>query len=281
MTDGARPLDGLTDWASDLEGPERDEVDGWSGLSSARRAEIERLDLEVGGLLPYALDPVEPSPAVLAEISRSVAAEPVVEASAAGSNVSSFPSRRPTSRPAARSWLLPLAAALATLGIGLAAGLFGVVREQRRQLAGLEAQVEELTRGSIELATLEEGLAHARQNLQLVSSQGVEICPLRPVEGAVRGEPYGLLFVAADHQHWYVRVTGLEADPERYYRVWFEAADGSLVPAGNLLGQELELSSPTMPEGTRAVHVSVETQPEPTTPSGEFVLFGNDMIRVL
>jgi hypothetical protein len=279
VTDASRDPGGWTsDWAPDLDGPERDEVDDWSALSAAERAEIERLNFEIGGLLPLALDPVEPSPAVAREISRQVAEvqSPATGSSAGGPPVASFPAR-----PAMPSWLLPLAAVLTLLAIGLAASLFGIVRDQRLELAALEAQVEELTRDSAELAVLEEGLAHARQNLQLVSSEGVEICPLRPIEGAAPEGPYGLLFIAADHQHWYVRVTGLKTDPERYYRLWFEAADGSLVPAGNLLGQELELSSPTMPEGTRAVHVSVETQPEPPAPSGEFVLFGNDMIRVL
>lgn len=286
MTDSSSPLD----WAPDLDGPERDEVDDWSSRSAAERAEIERLNLEVCGLLPCVLDPVDPSPAVAREISKRLAEKPVDEspvgeppgtgAHEAGSKVASFPTR-PSTRSSPRGWLLPLAAGLAVLAIGFAVSLVGVVRDQRLELAALEAQVEEFMRDSIELAALEDGLAHARQNLRLVSSQGVEICPLRPVEGAAADDPYGLLFIAADHQHWYVRVTGLESDPERYYRLWFEAADGSLVPAGNLLGQELELSSPTMPDGTRAVHVSVETQPEPPTPSGEFVLFGNDMVRVL
>ncbi len=53
------------------------------------------------------------------------------------------------------------------------------------------------------------------------------------------------------------------------------------MPAGDLIGQELELGAPTMPVGTRAVHISVETTPDAETPSGEMVLFGDDMVRLL
>jgi len=130
---------------------------------------------------------------------------------------------------------------------------------------------------------LEAGLAAAQEKLELVSQRGVGICALRPTLAGANGAegPYGLLFVAADHQHWYVRVEGLEVASDRYYRVWFETEDGALVAAGNLIGSELELSAPTMPEGTRAVHVSLEREPSPEVPSGEIVLFGDDMIEVL
>jgi len=253
------------DWAPDLDGPERDQVDGWSGLSAAERADVERRNLEVCGLLPWALDPVEPSPRLAAAILER----------AAGSKAAAFPSapRRP------RSWLLPLAAALAVVAIGVAANLARTARQQRLELAALASRVEELARDAVEF---EDGLARALQNLRLVSSRGVEICPLRPVaDAAGTDEPHGLLFVAADHQHWYVRVSGLPTAPDRFYRLWFEGPDGTLIPAGNLAGDELELSSPTMPEGTRAAYVTLETEPSPAAPSGEIVLSGAEMIRLL
>ena len=183
-------------------------------------------------------------------------------------------------RPRATRWLLPLAAGLALTVLGLAASMVSTVRDQREQLASLRAEVQRLSLAPT--AALESDLEAVRDNLGLVSSRGVEICALRPTKAAGSGSdgPYGLLFLAADHQHWYVRVGGLEPAPDRFYRVWFETEDG-LVPAGNLLGAELELSSPTMPEGTRAVHVSLESEPAPAVPSDEIVLFGDDMIRLL
>jgi len=261
------------DWLSELDCSERDEVDGWSSLSSAQRAEIERLDAEICGLLPCALDPVQPSPECREQLLRRlqasvIAAAPAPEQSAAG-----------VSR-----WLLPLAAGLTVLALGFAASTVSTLRGQRGELAALRAQVEALTRVAAGSADLEADLAAARDTLELVSGRGVGLCALRPTSAAQSGDeaaPYGLLFVAADHQHWYVRVQGLEKAPDRYYRVWFETADGRLVGAGNLLGEELELSSPTMPEGTRAVHVSLETEPAPAAPSDRILLFGNDMIQVL
>jgi len=249
------------DWLAELDGSERDTVDGWDRLSESERLRIERLDVEVLGQLPETLDPVEPSPGVKAELMAQIAA-PVV---------TPFPI---SARSAPPRWLLPLAATVAVVAIGAAVWMAGTVREQQAQLTELQGQIEGY-------AALETSLSAARENLSLVSSRGVEVCPLRPVSGTTGDErgPFGLLFVASDHQHWYVRVAGLEAQPDRYYRVWFETEDG-MVPAGDLLGQELELGAPTMPEGTRAIHVSVETTPNAETPSGELVLFGNDMVRV-
>ena len=257
------------DWLTELDGAAREEVDDWQALSSAERAEIERLDAEVFGLLPYALDPVEPGPEVKQALMRRLETPPVA----------AFPDRGP--RPVPPRWLMPLAAGLTALAIGLAATMLGTVREQRAQIAQLESRIEQLAGDSIARAELEEGLAAAQENLQLVSSRGVEICALRPTTAAASGKgPHGLLFLAADHQHWYVKVTGLETEADRYYRLWFETEDG-LVPAGNLTAQGLELGAATMPEGTRAVHVSVETAPNPSTPSDEIVLYGDDMVQVL
>lgn len=265
MNDGKSDFD----WLAELKGSERDEVDGWSALSNVERAEIERFDAEVFGLLPYALDPVEPSPRVKEELMRRVAVP----------EIQSFHERR--RGPVASRWLMPLAAGLTVLAIGMAALQFGTVRRQRLDIAHLETEVALLSVDAAALADAETGLAVAHQNLQLVSSRGVEVCALRPTTATQSNEgPYGLLFVAADHQRWYVKVAGLETGPDRYYRVWFETADG-LVAAGNLIGQELEFASPTMPDGLLAVHVSLETEPAPSRPSGEIVLYGDEMVRVL
>jgi hypothetical protein len=257
------------DWLAELAGSERDEIDGWSELSNVERAEIERLDAEVFGLLPYTLDPVEPSPRVKEELMRRVSVP----------EVQSFRERR--RGPVAPRWLMPLAAGLTVLAIGIAAMQVGTVRLQQAEIDSLRTEVDQLAADAATLAGFETGLAAAQKNLQLVSSLGVEVCALRPTT-ATAGEdgPFGLLFVAADHQHWYVKVAGLETGPDRYYRVWFETADG-LVAAGNLIGQELELASPTMPDDLLAVHVSVETEPAPSRPSDEIVLYGADMVRVL
>jgi len=270
-------------WLAEFAADERDAVDGRNALAADERAKIERLDAELFGLLAEGLDPVEPSAAAKSELMRRLAAPKVAQFRPRQEEVSTGTTPR---------WLLPLAAGIAALAIGATGMMYGTVRSQGEELARLELEVEQLGSEAIgvgsttavasnSLADLRVEYAAARQNLALVGSRGVEICPLRPLEGAADdGEPYGTLFLAADHQHWYVRVDGFEVRADRYYQVWFETAD-ELVAAGNLVGNELELSASTMPEGTLAVHVSVETDPEPAVPSSEILLYGNDMVRVL
>lgn len=259
------------DWLTELDCSEREQVDDWSKLSDAERSVIERLDTEIWGSLPCLVDPVTPSSQCKQELMSKLALPQVAH----------MP-RPESARPQAPRWLLPLAAGLTFLAVGFAASMALTVRDQRDQLAALHNELAELSLAPAASTALAADFAAARENLGLVSSRGVEICALRPtiaVDGA-KETPYGLLFLAEDHQHWYVRVGGLAKVPDGYYRVWFETEDG-LVPAGNLAGEELELSSPTMPEGTRAVHVSLEREPDPATPSDEIVLFGDDMVRVL
>ncbi len=254
-------------WLREFDGSERDEIDDWGRLSPAERTQIERLDGEVFGLLAAALEPEEPS----ADLKQRIMAG----------------ARRPelavlTPRPRAPRWLLPLAAGLTTLALGLALWMAGTVQSQRADLARLQRQVDELGLASATLETVRRDLAAAKQNLQLVGTLGVEVCPLRPTAAEGEDAPQGLLFLAADHQHWYLRTAGLEAQEGSWYRVWFITESG-VVAAGNLNDGELDLGSPTMPADTRAVQVTLETEPQPANPSDATVLFGlgSEMIRLL
>lgn len=270
------------DWLTEFDCSEREQVDGWSQLSAAERSAIERFDAEVWGLLPCAVDPVAPSSQCKERLMSRL--ESLEALQSEGASVPRLPRAEPVviAGPTAPRWLLPLAAGLTLLAVGFAMAMAATVRDQREQLAALRAEVVQMRLAPAASAALAADLAAARENLGLVSSRGVEICALRPTETEreTGEQPYGLLFLAADHQHWYVKVGGLEPAAGSYYQLWFET-DGGLVAAGNLVGDELELSSPTMPVGTRAVHVSVERDPAPKEPSDEIVLFGNDMIQVL
>jgi hypothetical protein len=252
------------EWLRELCCSERDAVDDWSSLSAEDRARLERLDAEVFALVAGALDPVEPTRICKQSLMRRCSSQGGSE----GFSGEARGGRRE------RRWILPLAAGLSALALGYSVSMVGTVRRQRDELAELRAERSRL-------AEVETRLAETRDSMRLVSSRGVAICPLRPTGEVGDGEgPYGLLFLAADHQHWYVRVAGLEPAPDRYYRVWFETEEG-MVAAGNLEGAELELGSPTMPEGTRAVAVSIESEPSPGAPSGDIVLYGDDMVTVL
>jgi hypothetical protein len=252
------------EWLRELCCSERDEVDGWSSLSAADRARLERLDAELFGLVAGSLEPVEPT---------GVCKESLMSRCTARSEPARF-GPVPAGGGRSRRWLLPLAAGVTALAVGYAVSMVGTVRGQHDELLLLRGAAGRLTALEAELAT-------TRDAMRLVSSRGVAVCPLRPLPASADAEgPYGVLFVAADHQHWYLRVAGLDPAADGYYRVWFETA-GGMVAAGNLAGSELELGSPTMPEGTRAVAVSLETEPAPGAPSDQIVLYGNDMVTVL
>jgi hypothetical protein len=128
---------------------------------------------------------------------------------------------------------------------------------------------------------LRERLAEMETQIGLVTATGTEVCALRPPARVVLApEARGLLFVAADHQHWYLRAQGLTAPGEgRVYHLWFMVGDRP-VSAGafELRGEEGVLTSPAMPEGTTAAVVTVEPVAQtPERPSGPVVLMGNQM----
>jgi hypothetical protein len=191
---------------------------------------------------------------------------------------------------AQRRWALPLAAglALAALGLGTAAGLFWQdLTSTRQRLAASElsrqqllTQLAEGRRGERVGADLRARMTEMEAQLALVTAAGTEVCALRPPAVAVVPQARGLLFVGADHQHWYLRARGLTAPGEgRAYHLWFMVGERP-VSAGSfeLSGEEAVLASPTMPAGTTAAVITVEpAAATPERPSGPVVLFGNQM----
>ena len=141
----------------------------------------------------------------------------------------------PYGRPACR-WPLALAASVALACLGLPAWLWLGLQEQRAEIDRLRAERARLQE---QVAALEsegggEELAALRERLGPPTSPAVEVMPLRPVEGEAAAPPRsrGVLYVAADHQHWFLSVDGLPpAGSERDYQLWF-IADGKPVPAG-------------------------------------------------
>jgi hypothetical protein len=201
--------------------------------------------------------------------------------------------RSPSPRP--RRWAWPAVAALAAAVIGLGAFSLGLWRElgqareqllrqaaDRQALAGRLAELER--EGSLAAVARDE-LAATREQLALVTAPTTEVCPLRPpARQPVAPQARGLLYVAADHQHWYLRAQGLEAPGEgRVYHLWFVVGERP-VSAGDfeLAGDEATMTSPTMPEGTSAALVTVEAAAGVgDRPSGPVVLYGSELARLL
>ncbi len=253
---------------------------------------LARLYIEVLAMLPYALYPAPPPPALKDRILAGIAGDETQDVVPAASAAPVAPARR--AAPATitgeipvrrrRRWPLRLAASLALVALGAAAWLFVGLQEREASVARLRAELRELRARSVELDAAGAEARAAAANLALVSSPTVEFCALRPAPEGPQPTARGMLFVAADHQHWYLALHGLQAPPTgRRYQLWF-LADSGPVSAGLFdarAGAPVELSSEAMPAGTRAVSVTLELATGSRAPAGPQVLYGEGLTKML
>jgi Anti-sigma-K factor rskA len=252
---------------------------------------LTRLYTEALGLLPYELPPAVPRPEVKARLLASLqgaaeAAPAPAPAVAPAPAPAPVPLRASQEVPVPRSavarrtsrWPLALAASLAILFLGLSVWLYTGLIQQNETIANLTREVEEARRQAAQAVAQarESGsqLDEMRERFSLVTSPAVEVSPMRPV-GELQPKARGILFVAADHQHWYLSLDGLQpAGPGKAYKLWFVADQGT-VSAGSFTaepGAPIELSSEHMPAGTRGVVVTLEDNPQVPTPTGPEIL---------
>jgi len=281
---------------------------------------LARLYTEVLGLIPLELAPAAPSPGVRERILALVTDEtqeigapleaaaappgrptrvappaistapsgPVAPAVAASTAPSApvFPAFLPP--PRARRWPLGLAAALILALLGTSFWLWTGVQQQgvtidrlAQELASEKSRVAELTREHQQAATQ---LAALQSNFGLVTSPAVEISPMKPVGASPQPQARGVLWVAADHQHWYLAVHDLQPLGEgRRYNLWF-VADAGTVNGGTFdaqPGAPVNLSSEHMPAGTKAVVITLEPAQGAPAPSGPEVLRATGKIQIL
>lgn len=284
-------------------------LEGEDATELAARAESEeerrlvREYAEVMGLLSHALDPVEPRPQVQQRLMAAVAGAAGGTPSAgktpsdAGALADGGGAVAPFMSPAPRStagrgwgaWPQTLAAGLALLMLGLSLFLYLRLERAQQQVSRLSAELARVSQGEREsaarLARLEREVAAASSKLAMVTQAGAEACPLRPVGGdPPHPRARGVLFIAADHQHWFLKVTGLEPAPEeRTYQLWF-ITDAGPVSAGTFrtgATAEAEIGSPSMPSGITAVAVTVEPAAGARQPSGPPVLYGAEKMTLL
>jgi len=275
---------------------------------------LARLYTEVMGLISYELEPVEPAPGVRTRLMALVHGDetqpaasviPVISAGSAANAIRPTPTPTPmpapvplrpsqevrASRPAPsvqgsaarrapKRWPLALAATLSFLLLGLSGWLYLQLGEQRETIASLQreldserARVAEMTE---EARKIQASALDMREKFSLVTSPAVEVSPMRPV-GAPPPQPYarGTLFVASNHQHWFLALDGLQpAAQGKAYKLWFVADQGP-VSGGSFTakpGAPIELSSKHMPPGTKGVMVTLEDDPEAPAPAGPEIL---------
>ena len=255
---------------------------------------LARLYIEVLGLLPYELEPVAPAPEVRKRLMATIHGDETQPAAAASAPTVVLPRasqevRTPrlvpapppvaaARRPAPRRWPLALAAALCFLLLGLAAWLALQLGQQRQTIARLQDElIAERNRAEEAIAdarTVRASELDLREKFALVTSRAVQVSPMRPA-GGLQPDARGVLFVAVDHQHWYLSLDGLQpAERGKAYKLWFVADEGT-VSAGSFTakpGAPVELSSKTMPAGTKGALVTLEDDPAAPAPAGPEIL---------
>lgn len=282
-------------------------------LRSDETAEtLARLYTEALGLIPYEFDPVAPRPEVkdrlMAAVTGEGAAASTTAVGATGERavvreappgpvavpapvVPLRPSQEvrvqrtapsPVIQPRRPSrWPLAIAATVAFLALGLSGLLFYGLLQQGRKIEQLtreknaaEARAQQAAAAAGETDRAE--MVRMRENLALMTSPAVEVSPMRPMgEPPLQPNARGVLYVKADHQHWYLALEGLEPAPQgKAYKLWFDADQGP-VSGGAFTAQPgapVELGSKQMPAGTKAVMVTLEDDPQAATPQGPEIL---------
>jgi hypothetical protein len=276
------------------------------GEESEAAETLARLYTEVLGLVPYELEPAAPRPEVKARLLAAVRGEAAPEVEDDTLPQPPPPKPRPAppavSRPAPAAlrempaaprvapaaprvamvprrrsvWPLALAASLIVVLGGLCGWLLMRQTRMEATLADLERELaaarQEAEQALARAQEMDGATERMRVNFALVTAPAVKVMPLRPVG---QSQARGILFVAADNQHWYLAVHDLPpAAPGRDYQLWWVAEQGTS-SGGNFdtrAGEKVELFSATMPEGTRDVKITLEPAGGVRAPTGPDVL---------
>lgn len=264
-----------------------DELSRGEGLAagaSGPEGEVRREYLEIFGLVGAAVEPIEPPPAIRQRLLAEVAGRADLNTAAPAAPVVAM--RPPPTPSSSRRWALPLAACLALVLAGFSGYQAAQLSGQRATIDQLSRRVEEVEARTPTVAAVQGQLAEMRDRMAMVTGRGVEICALRPMAvEASQANSRGVLYVAKDHQHWYLTIEGLTPCKQgRSYQLWFVPADGEPVSAGTFdvgEGVRVELSSDTMPHATRAVTVTLEPAGGSLEPTGPAVLHGDEVMAIL
>lgn len=254
------------------------------GLGGGEAGAGERRYVELLGILPYALDPVEPRPEVkerlMAAVEEAARPHPVVDIHARRPRpAEAAAAAAPVARGARRgSWTVALAAVAAVAVFGVAF-LAGRSSEQAATIAQLRADIAAARGEEAALRDAQAELLEVKHNFEMITTVAQEAYPMRVVHTTDAGiAPEGIVFVCGNHQQWYLNLRGLAPPPAgREYHLWFITAAGAR--DGGVLDVEpdapAERGAPTMPDGTRGFAVTLETAGHHDRPEGETILLGD------
>lgn len=259
---------------------------------------LERLYIEVMGLLPHAVEPLAPSARAKAKLLDAIGSARVADRQEQPSvaSVSAPPAATLRHRPEPRSthaplarqasrWPLAMAAGIALAMIGLGAMMYLRLQESEDRVARLEERLGQVTQEQVNWREEREAMALVAERFEEITAPGVEICPLRAPKssGSSDNGATGVIYMAASQ--WWVQVTGLPPSPtDHAYQLWFDTdvgaiSGGTFVVAADQ--QLIDLAPEKMPSGMRAIRVTLEPVGGALEPSGPTVLFGDQRMTLL
>lgn len=252
---------------------------------------LERLYVEVLGLLPEELDPVEPRPEAKAALLERIAAGDVVddvakvtphsrflEAKAAADEMTPETTPKERRRPRVVPWLMAAVVALAMIGASFF--FYFELREDQVTIAGLQQQLEATAQRVELLAEGRVDVVKALRALSVSAPEAVDVCPLLP-RGVDPAQPdaQGNLVLAMSQGRWYLRARDLApAEGNRTYVLWFLDADGRpirrviLEPGDD---RAVELEEQGIPMGLNAASITLEPSADTARPVGPQILYGH------
>jgi hypothetical protein len=280
-----------------------------AAAAAAETETLTRLHLETLGLVPFALPPIQPRPEVRRRLLDLVAGGgtevPVLAPPRPGATLERPPEPALPFHPAkpaepaepakaakaakAGNWLLALAAALILALLATCGWLVSGLREQETVAARLADQrnvaLRQAADAQARLGRLSSQVSSMRDSLAVVTSPAAEVCNLRAATPEM-GNARGILFVAADHQHWTMSLRGLRPSGDgKVYQLWFVAEQGMVsggtFGVGARLGGPTELGSEHMPAGTKGVMITLEDSPGSPAPRGPEMLRNADTLHTL
>ncbi len=275
---------------------------GQEGLEGQQEAlgsgdALAREYIELLSLLPHALEPVDPPPALRQEILQAA----VREDPASGQVVPLRPPPFHTAPKKPRAlgrWIPALAAGLALCLTGIVLLLVMEMRGQQRTIDALVVKLEGRLDQQIEVERLHNQLMEFQQRFDMITTVAAGLYPLHPPQAATTTAvaaaaasmmdptaPRGVMYVCSNHQQWYLHLQNLKPSREgQNYVLWFLTDKGPVEMDTFRIedyGQTMQFRRTSMPAGTHGVMLSLQSlEQPPERPTGAVVLQGERSIRL-
>lgn len=257
---------------------------------------LGRVYIELAGLIPCAVEPVIPDPAVKERLMAAITGGVVREAGrplpADPPRLTEHPrfrqraSRRgPVAANDNRRLRTFLAAAAVVLMVGAGGWFYLQLERQRTTVATLQ---DELQATSRDLATAHQRIEEvsgdtsevlaALRGMTLLTAASIEVCPLHPPgESSPQPDARGNLLVAMESGQWSLRVNGLEAAASgQVYVLWFFDQERPFKKVNLGTGGRLvEVNARGVPALMTSVSITLEESPETEAPTGPPLLYGH------